>query len=300
MKKYIVVDIGGTMLKYGLISEDGILEENHEIPTEADKGGPHIVKVLKELVKQLKAKHEISGVAISTAGMVDPDSGRIIYANEFIPDYTGTPLKQLIETEFCIPCEVENDVSCAGLAEHLTGAAKGSRSSVCLTIGTGIGGCIILDNKIYHGCSNSAGEIGYMNILGRVFQKAASTSSLVERVAHHNPELTNWNGKLVFERARTGDKICEKSIEEMCEILGCGIANICYVINPEVIVIGGGIANDSDYLYEKIRKSMDKYLIHPISDHTKLHFATNGNKAGMIGAYYNFKNRQEERRHERI
>jgi len=293
MKKYIVVDIGGTMMKYGLINENGILEEEFEIPTEAEKGGPHIVKLLKKLITQLTEKNKISGVGISTAGMVDPDSGRIMYANEFIPEYTGTPLKQIIETEFNLPCEVENDVSCAGLAEHLTGSAKGAKSSVCITIGTGIGGCIILDNKIYHGCSNSAGEIGYMNILGRVFQRAASTSVLVEQVANLNPEPLNWNGKLVFERARAGDAICENSIEEMCEILGCGIANICYVINPEIIVIGGGIANDSDYLYERIRKSMDKYLIHPISDNTKLAFATNGNKAGMIGAYYNFRNRRE-------
>ena len=137
-------DIGGTSIKYGLADAKGQLLETHEMPTEAQKGGPHILNTTKEIVARYLKKHPLAGVAISSAGMVDPDKGEIFYAGPQIPNYAGTQFKKEIEETFQIPCEIENDVNCAGLAEVTTGHAKGSNNAVCLTIadrGSAVASC---------------------------------------------------------------------------------------------------------------------------------------------------------------
>lgn len=296
MKKYVCIDIGGTSIKYGLISEDLNFISTDEINTEAQKGGQNILNKIIEIVKKYKDSSKISGVCISTAGMVDSDKGEIIYASSLIPNYTGTKIKETVENLFDIECEVENDVNCAALAEHFAGGAKGSNISLCLTIGTGIGGAIIINNKVYRGAFGSGGEVGYMNMIGSTFQDLASSSVLVKKVSSlKNIKPESINGKYVFEKAKEGDLDCIKAIDEMIEVLGQGIANICYIINPEVVVLGGGIMGQKEYLYDKIRESMDKNLIPFIAKRTKLEFAINQNKAGMLGAYFNFINIQKRK-----
>ena len=110
-----------------------------------------------------------------------------------------------------------------------------------------------------------------------------------------NIEPEKIDGKYIFENAKSGDKDCINAIDDMIEVLGQGIANICYIINPEVVVLGGGIMAQKEYLYDKIKSSMDKNLIPFISNKTRLEFAMNGNKAGMLGAYFNFKNMEKKR-----
>lgn len=242
MNPYVVIDIGGTSIKYGLADAKGQLLETHEMPTEAQKGGPHILNTTKEIVARYLKKHPLAGVAISSAGMVDPDKGEIFYAGPQIPNYAGTQFKKEIEETFQIPCEIENDVNCAGLAEVTTGHAKGSNHAVCLTIGTGIGGCLLLDGQVFHGFSNSACEVGYLHLPDGAFQDLASTTALVEYVAeHHGDPVEQWNGRRIFKQATEGDKICMAGIDRMVAYLGKGLANIAYVVNPEVIVLGGGL-----------------------------------------------------------
>ena len=183
-------------------------------------------------------------------------------------------------------------MNCAGLAEHFAGAARGSRISVCLTIGTGIGGAILIDGKVFHGFSGSGCEVGYMHLPGGEFQDLGASSILVKKVASYtNTDPEEINGKYVFEQAKQGDEDCIRAIREMCEVLGMGIANICYVVNPEVVVLGGGIMAQKEYLKDLLRDSLDKYLLPSVAQHTRLEFAQNQNQAGMLGAYYNFRSR---------
>lgn len=293
MKLYICIDIGGTSIKYGVIQENGLFLETSEMPTEAMKyGGAGIMEKACAISEDYMKKYAVSGICISTAGMVDCEQGKITYAAPLIPNYTGTEIKKILEEKFGIPCEVENDVNCAGLAEAYAGAAKGSTVSLCLTIGTGIGGAAIIDKKVFHGYSGSGCEVGYIHLPGGQFQDLGASSILVKKTAQYkgiSPE--NIDGKYVFENAKKGDKDCIRAIEEMCDVLGMGIANICYVLNPEVVVLGGGIMAQKDYLQEKLRKSLDKYLIPSVAQHTKLAFAQNQNQAGMLGAFYHFKSR---------
>ncbi|MDU0323421.1 ROK family protein [Clostridium butyricum] len=289
MKFYVSIDIGGTSIKHGILDENIKFITSGEIATEAQKGGKNILEKVINIVSEYKKEYTLSGICISTAGMVDCEKGEIIHASDLIPNYTGTQIKKTLEDIFSIPCEVENDVNCAGLAEYFSGSAKGSSISLCLTIGTGIGGSIIINDRVFHGFSGSACEVGYMNMFKSKFEDLGATSILVKKVAKlKNCSENHIDGKLIFEMAKNNDEDCIKAIDEMVDVLGMGIANICYVINPEVVVLGGGIMAQKDYLYNKIRLSLDKYLIPTISSKTKLEFAKNQNKAGMLGAYYNF------------
>ena len=293
MKKYVCIDIGGTAIKYGMIDEEGNILVRGKKPTEAEKGGPSILKKAVDIVAEYKKENDISGICISTPGMVDVEKGEIFYSAPLIPNYTGTQFKKTMEERFGIPCEIENDVNCAGLAESVSGAAKGSRITLCLTIGTGIGGCIVMDGEVYHGYSNSACEVGYMHMFDSDFQTLGAASILSAKVAERKGDPRDeWNGYRIFEAARNGDDICRQAIDEMIDILGRGIANICYVVNPQVVVLGGGIMAQEDYLYPGIRGAMDKYLVSGIAEKTTLRMAAHQNDAGMLGSFYHFKNRR--------
>lgn len=293
MKHYVAIDIGGTNIKYGLINEAETLVEAHEMPTEAHKGGPGIMQKVESIVASYLEKGPLAGICISSAGMVDPDKGEIFYAGPQIPNYAGTQFKKVLEEKFSLPCEIENDVNCAGLAEAMSGSGKGAKIALCLTIGTGIGGCLVVDGQVFHGFSNSACEVGYLHLPDGAFQDVASTTALVNYVAElHGEETEHWNGRRIFKEATEGNKLCIEGIDRMVGYLGQGIANICYVVNPEVVILGGGIMGQEAILRPRIQAALQDALVPSIADKTKLSFAHHQNTAGMFGAYYHFKNRQ--------
>ena len=289
MKKYVGIDIGGTAIKYGLIDENGNILCKKEMKTEAHKGGPAILEKAIGIVEEFVTAENVTGICISTAGMVDTKKGEIFYAAPLIPDYTGTKFKETMEMRFGIPCEVENDVNCAGLAEYMSGASKGSEAAVMLTIGTGIGGSLIINGKVFHGFSGSACEVGYMHLDGSDFQTLGAASVLAKKVAETKCESEEiWDGYHIFEEAKKGDIVCNRAIDEMADVLGKGIANICYVVNPEVVVLGGGVMAQEVFLKEKIENAVNRYLVSSIAEHTRIVFARHRNDAGMLGAYYHF------------
>lgn len=295
MEYYVSIDIGGTSIKYGIMTEDGEILRKDSMDTEAEKGGKELQNKVAGIIRDCQALYPLSGVCISTAGMVDCEKGEIFFAGELIPEYQGTKWKENIEKIFSLPCEVENDVNCAGLAEYKTGAAKGSQIAVCLTVGTGIGGCALIDGKVLRGCSNSAMEIGYMYEGEADFQTLGAASILSRKVAMQKKDPAEiWNGVRIFEAAKAGDEICKSAIDEMCQVLGRGIADICYVLNPEVVVLGGGIMTQKEYLRPRIQNALEKYLKPVICQHTRLEFAHHQNDAGMLGAFYHFMERQKK------
>lgn len=290
MKQYICIDIGGTEIKHGVLDENETFLAKDKTPTEAWKGGPALLEKVLGIAADYLKYWKAEGICVSTAGMVDVEKGEIFYAAPLIPGYAGTKIKAGMEAEFGIPCEVENDVNCAGLAEYMSGASKGSCAAVMLTVGTGIGGCIVIDGKVFHGYSGSACEVGYMKMGDSDFQTLGAASTLTKKVALRKEEPEeDWNGFRIFEEAKKGDSVCCQAIDEMTEVLGRGIANICYVINPEVVVLGGGIMAQEEFLRERITRAVGKYLVSGIAEKTRIAFAKHKNDAGMLGAFYHFK-----------
>ena len=300
MKRYICLDIGGTFLKYGILTSGGRFLVKGKVPTHAEQGGPAVLAQAKELIVEYSEKNALDGICISTTGMVDPETGTIVYASDAVPEYAGISLKTELESAFGIPCEVENDVNCAGLAESISGVGKDSRMNVCLTVGTGIGGCLIVDKKVFHGFSNSACEVGYLRLPQGEFQREASATALCERVSKRKqgrkPIGERWDGVRIFQAAQDGDRICTEEIDRLIDILALGIANICYVANPKTVILGGGIMEQELYIQPRLEKALMKYLIPQVWKNTKICMAEYKNDAGMLGAFYHFRAMQKKRK----
>ncbi len=283
-------DIGGTSVKYGAAYEEEgriCFAEEGEIPTDAkEAGGPGIAMRVERLINDMKEKYHPEGIAISTAGMVDSRRGTIIYANENIPGYTGWDWRSFIESCFHLPCSVENDVNCAALGETVYGAGQGADSVFCITVGTGIGGAFVLDRKIWPGHTGCAGEIGYIPINGIPFEKAGSASVLVRKAEKWMGK--KLDGRRIFTLAKEGDPLCSEAIDEMCAVLAKGIATVSCILDPEIIILGGGIMAQEEYLSPLIRRHLDGSVDEVISRKCNIAFARLGNTAGMAGAFFRF------------
>lgn len=286
-------DIGGTSIKYGVFERTGEgsrLLYSEETPTNAKVIHGHgIQEKVFSMIEQMRSQYELHGVGISTAGQVDVKSGKIQYANKNIPGYTGMKWSEPILERFGLPCAVENDVKAAALGEYAYGAGRNCSDLLCITVGTGIGGALIIGGKIHHGYTNSAGEIGYMLIDGDILESKASTTALLARIKKRS-EQPLLDGKELFERAKRGDSICREEIEAMCDSLALGIVNCCYIINPERIILGGGIMAQSDYLRPIIERYISKYADPFLYEKIKIDFAQLGNHAGLYGAAYLIEN----------
>lgn len=289
MKQYICIDIGGTAIKYGVVQSGEIPEVIRNDSCKTPENGTKILQKVFDIIEDLKRKYgQAEAVCISSAGIVNSEEGCILEANDdLIPGYTGTKIADRVKEKFGLPCFVENDVNCAAMAEYYAGAAKGYHSMLMLTIGTGIGGAFIADGKLLKGHTYSACEVGYMNMEEGTFEEIAATSALAARTAKRlHKTADEISGKWIFEQAQDGNEVCIEEIDRMCDILAKGISNICYVLNPEIVLLGGGISAQTDWLKPRIEMGMEKYLIPVIRKKTKLDFAKFKNQAGMIGAYY--------------
>ena len=289
MKQYICIDIGGTAIKYGVVQSGEIPEIIRTDSCKTPENGTKILQKVFDIIEALKRNcGQTEAVCISSAGIVNSEEGCILEANDdLIPGYTGTKIADRVKEKFGTPCFVENDVNCAAMAEYYAGAAKGYHSMLMLTIGTGIGGAFIAGGKLLKGHTYSACEVGYMNMEEGTFEEIAATSALVERTAKRLHKTADAiSGKWIFEQAQDGNEVCIEEIDRMCYILAKGISNICYVLNPEIVLLGGGISAQTDWLKPRIEMGMEKYLIPVIRKKTKLDFAKFKNQAGMIGAYY--------------
>jgi predicted NBD/HSP70 family sugar kinase len=295
---YLCLDIGGTSVKYGVADEQGRLLLKGEIPNEiVQKGVKGFVESLTRLADRYRQEYDLQGIAVSTAGVVDSEQGAILYAPKYFPGYPGTNLQELLVERTGLPCTVENDVNAAALGEYWLGAGRGAKSLFCITVGTGIGGCIILNGRVIHGASCSAGEAGLQHISPEgTWEEIASTSALIRNVAKAKQVTeAELDGRKIFALAQRGDADAAAAIAKQMDDLAAGIANICYILNPERIIVGGGIAAQEKYLYPILDGALRKKLLPLVYDRLTLRFASLKNDAGMIGALCNFLMRNKEK-----
>lgn len=308
MEKYIALDIGGTSIKYGIVDEDGHIIYLENSPTEAEGGGKHVInKAILLIEEMLKHYPKAKGIGISTAGQVCPDTGIILHATDNIPDYINTPVEAIIREYFHLPVKVENDVNAAALGELWQGCGKDSDSFICITIGTGIGGAIIQSKRLFYGTSGIAGEFGHIVIKknGRLcscgqrgcFEQYASTKALIQdtksmyKKAERNiPDVLN--GETIFELSKKNNTICGEAIENFAQNIALGLTSIIYVLNPNKIIIGGGISAQGDYLLDKIKKYVVNSTMPSFTKDLSIEFASCKNHAGMLGAVYSLLKRR--------
>ncbi len=278
--KVLCFDVGGMSIKYTIIEDEKILFNPLSTPTRVTKDNNYILQDILEIIEKY-LDDSIDVIGISTAGVVDNVKGEIVFAGPTIPKYTGTKFKEVIEKKYNKPCFVENDVNSAAYGEYVYNKYKGT--VFCMTVGTGVGGAIIIDGKIYTGNSMTAGEIGYMPMKFGEYQDKCSATFMLKEVEKKLGE--RLNGIEIFERAKNGDKICNEVINQMIDNLTEGMLNIIYVLNPSMIVVGGGITAQGEYLENKIKININKKIISE-NFKTEVKLAKLENKANLYGMFY--------------
>ena len=259
-----------------------------ESPPEARFGGRDLMEKAEDIISCYRTQYEFERIGISTTGQVDPMEGRILYANQNVPDYTGTRVREQMEAAFGMPVTVENDVNAAGIGEAVFGAGIGQRHFICMTIGTGIGGAVFLDGRLYRGSSFSAGEFGAMvmypgqrdasrDMFSGCYEKFASTTALVERVRRSCPQITD--GRAVF--AHLDDGAVREIVDDWIGEIVNGIVTLIHIFNPAALIIGGGVT-EQDYVFSAVRERVRREII-PVFRNVVIRKAVLGNMAGMYG-----------------
>ena len=291
-----VIDIGGTFIKYAVVDNEGSFLSHSSIPTEASKGGKELVAKILKLSDEMMASHKIGGISISTAGQIDNVNGIVVFATDNLPGYTGTRLAELVTNHTGLPVKIENDVNCTALGEYWKGASRGARNFLCVTIGTGIGGSLFLNGELYTGAHFSAGEIGHMNLYpdGKLctcgnkgcYEQYASSSALHQLVADKLGDTVEL--KKFFEIVKSGDPSAVLLFRQWVNDLTTGLKTLVHLFNPELIVIGGGISAQGDFLLQAIEDSLEKKIMPNHRKALTIKMAEHDNKSNLLGAAKNF------------
>ena len=277
----LAIDIGGTMIKYGLVSSDGEILSTDKIETEAEKGLENILNKIDNIFKKYKENNPI-GVAVSGTGQINGMIGKVIGGNPIIPNWIGANLVKILEEKYNLPAVLENDVNCVALGEKWIGAGKDLINFICLTIGTGIGGGIILNNQLFRGENFVAGEFGHILIKKGEFEQFASTTALIRLVKERTGKTLN--GKEIFDLEKKEIVEYQKVISEWIENLTDGLSSIVYCFNPANMILGGGVIEQGEPLINRIKNSLFKKIGPQFKEKLNIIQAKLGNNAGMIGA----------------
>ena len=279
----LAIDIGGTMIKYGLVSSDGKILSTNKIKTEASKGLNNILNKIDNIFKGYKENNPV-GIAVSGTGQINGMIGKVIGGNPIIPNWIGTNLVKILEEKYNLPAVLENDVNCVALGEKWIGAGKDLSNFICLTIGTGIGGGIILNNQLFRGENFVAGEFGHTLIKKGEFEQFASTTALIRLVKEKTGKILN--GKEIFDLEKKEIVEYQEVISEWIENLTDGLSSIVYCFNPANIILRGGVIGQGEALINRIKNSLFKKIGLQFKEKLNIIQAKLGNNAGMIGASY--------------
>lgn len=302
----IGVDIGGTKIAAGVVDEVGTILETHKVPTPSTPQG--IVEAICSAVAGAGAGHEIEAVGIGAAGYVDDKRATVLFAPNI--DWRHEPLKDKVEQRVGLPVVVENDANAAAWGEYRFGAGQGHEDVICITLGTGLGGGIIIGNKLRRGRFGVAAEFGHVRVVPDgllcgcgsqgCWEQYASGRALVrygKQRANATPEnaeillglgngtVDGIEGKHISEAARQGDPVAVDSYRELARWVGAGLADLASLFDPSAFIVGGGLSDEGELVLDPIRKSFRRWLIGGRwRPHAQVVAAQLGGRAGLVGA----------------
>lgn len=306
---YIGIDLGGTNIAAGIMDQFGKILLKKSIPTRKERFPEDIVKDIIKLVESLieesfSSKADILGIGIGIPGVANEEGVVTICVNL---NWYNVPLKKPIEDALGISVFIDNDGNLAALAEYRLGIMKDFDTGVFITLGTGVGGGIILDGKIISGRRNMGGEIGHM-IVGENFydcncgrngclETFASSTAIIKYVTHlissgeksclmeiAEGDISKIDGKAIFKCAQQGDEVSLRAMNRFIKYLAIGIVNIISMISPDIFAIGGGLSEGGKFFIEDLKKEVNKMLYFEMIPAPKIEIATLKNDAGIIGA----------------
>ena len=295
----IGVDFGGTFVKMGVCRDGELIESAEPIPT-ADHPGPDaLIRAMSGRIATLRTKYpDVCAVGVGVPGLVDYDRG-FVHVLTNVPGWTHIPLREILSMQTGLPVTVENDANAMTYAEWRYGAARGMKNVIGITLGTGVGGGLVLDGKMFRGSQFSAGEIGQMSVdcngvsghygnLGAL-EKYIGNHQIAEHAVrrygqaglHREPE--HCTPKAIADAAQAGDAVARQVWSEIADWLGTAIANIAWLLNPDAFVIGGGVAQAGALLFEPLERRVKSMLSDVVWSALKILPAKFQNEAGIIG-----------------
>lgn len=300
MTHAIGIDFGGTTIKSGLVAEGRIVEYGAIIDTQnfADPDG--IVEALIDVIAKLRASDpNTAAIGIGLPGLIDSVNG-FVHELTNVPGWRDIALRDLLQTRTGLPVAIENDANAMAYGEWRFGAARDARHVVCITLGTGVGGALILNGELYRGAQLGAGEIGHMSIdlhgipgpygnLGGLEeyvgnQQIAERAAALYKEAGTPRDVADCAPARLATAAREGDALASKMWETLGEEIGAALASVIWILNPETIVIGGGVAKAGALIFEPIRRAIRARTSRVFHEYLHVVPAELGNDAGIIGS----------------
>lgn len=301
---YIGLDLGGTFLKYALGNGNGKILSKGRKPSKADESQDEVFNVIYSVIDELIDYAEEKGdrvvaIGMGSPGAIDFDKCRLIGSTPNIKNWTDADIRGHIEGRYGIPVWADNDANVMAFAEARQGAAKGHQDVICVTLGTGIGGGIIIDGHIYRGPNYAGSEIGHLMIVhnglkcncgGRGCMEQYASAPAMMREYKQQLELSkkpvpeNISPEIIFKNARAGEVEAIRALDIIIDYLGTGFASLVNIFNPEVVVFGGGVGDAGQDFIDKIKKAIEEKAMKPALKGLKVMHAKLGNDAGFVGA----------------
>lgn len=309
MRKAVAIDLGGTTIKFGLVNEMGEILHRLELPTPVKEGGDAIVHAMADgvykLLNQYGAhKDEILGVGLGAPGYLDKEAGVVMRAPNL--GWYRYPVKQKMEELLGLPVLADNDANLAAVGEAWKGAGEGARNLIMVTLGTGVGGGIIINGEVISGTNGIGGEIGHMVVnpkgiqcgcgLTGCLETESSATAIKRKVATAIEQGASsslaslWkkeghvSAKAVAEAAMNGDELALKVLDEVAYYMAFGLGSLINALNPEKILLGGGVSGSGDLLIQPLHTHLKGFALPEALEVLVIDIATLGNDAGMIGA----------------
>ena len=307
---YIGIDVGGTTAKAGVVDEAGQILYKSSCKTGIERDFEDIAADMAELCRHIvrESGHEMAEVAavgVGIPGEQSPKTGLVAFCNNL--GWVDVPLMQRLRDALGLPVYVDNDANVAALAESAFGASRDVKSSILITLGTGVGGGIVRDQRIHTGAHGVGGEIGHMVVVvdgepcncghRGCWEKYASATAIIRMgraLMEEKPDCVlarqmggdaaNLNAKAVLDLAKAGDADCAGIFETYVKYLCVGLANLINIYDPDMLVLGGGVAHAGDFLLDAVRAALGDYVYCPALSWARVELARLGNDAGIIGA----------------
>jgi len=286
---FIGIDIGGSKIAAGLVDENGNIEAFYKLPTPTGDRGSFI-EALAACVAEVSGGQRPLGIGIGVPGWVK--DGRAIRVSN-LSFLDGADIAGLLAgVASCENIRLDNDANCAAIAEYHYGAMQGAQCGIMLTLGTGVGGCVIYRGRVLRGANGAAGEIGHFATgssdelcsCGRrgCFEKSASAAALCKRAERYG--MGRIGAMKLFDALRAGDRLARKAVDDWLELLSDGVVSLCNIFDPDTVVIGGGVSHEGETICAPIREKIEKQSYTRGAAKVCVRPAALGNRAGIIGA----------------
>ena len=307
---YVGIDLGGTSIKVGLVDENGKILKKVSRPTKVERGARPVVDDMADMSLEVVklcgvSMEEVKVIGIGLPGILDPRTGHVPFCTNL--GWHDVPVIEWMQETIDKPIFIQNDATVAGLAESVAGVSAGVKNSVFLTLGTGVGGGIVLDGKVYSGSHGVGSELGHMiTVAGGeectcgnrgCWERYSSATALIRMGRHAAGErpdsliatsvggdLDKITAKTVIDAAKAGDETALKVFDEYVYNLCVGLVGIINFIDPEVIVLGGGVSLAGDFLLDAVNKKLPGMIFYKTMPYAEVKLAVLGNDAGIIGA----------------